>query len=233
MKARNLCRNLALVGLIAFANGALAQARPGFYALGALGYLDHSVDQNTFNATYALGAPPDVATFSQSNEAYKIGVGYRFGRHFAVEGAYARLGKATYNLARPAPFAGNFRFAAKPEAWQLAALGIFPLSNSFELFGKLGVAFTENDGDISNTGAPFPPVGAPGNTSSDTVAVLGVGLNFNWGPNLFLRGEYESYSKYKLANVPDLRPAFGPLAQPGGDIKNRTSLWSIGLGYRF
>lgn len=224
---------LLFAAFVGFSSAAMAQSGSGFYALGAIGLADQSVDQSTFNSTYALGAPPDVASFSQSDTAYKLGVGYRFGPYLAVEGSYARLGKATYTLTRPAPFAGNFRFQAEPEAWQLAAVGILPVGNGFELFGKIGVAFTDNDGDISNTGVPFPPVGAPGTPSSDTVAVLGIGVTFNWQSNFFVRGELEYYDKYKLANVPDLRPVFGPLAQPGGDIKNRTTVFSLGLGYKF
>ena len=139
MKLTKMGQYLALAALVAFSQGAMAQARTGFYAFGAIGYGDHSVDTNTFNTTYALGAPGvDTASFSQKNDAYKLGVGYRFGRYFAAEAAYAQLGKATYNVDRSAGlFSGNFRFTAKPEVWHISALGIYPVSNSFELFGNI------------------------------------------------------------------------------------------------
>ena len=86
MKLSKLAGCFALAGLFAFSHGAMAQARTGFYAFGGIGSADHSVDTNTFNTTYALGAPGvDTAGVSQSRTAYKLGAGYRFGRYFAAE----------------------------------------------------------------------------------------------------------------------------------------------------
>ena len=74
--------------------------------------------------------------------AWKIFFGYRFHRNFAAEVTYMQAGDyaatGTY-LGVPISVMGDDRSVG------IAALGIWPVSPAFELFGKLGILSTRSE----------------------------------------------------------------------------------------
>jgi len=60
--------------------------------------------------------------------------GYKFNPYFAVEGQYTGIGKVTDNV----------HGSAKADALSLTAVGILPLNDAFDVYGKLGVAATSS-----------------------------------------------------------------------------------------
>lgn len=60
--------------------------------------------------------------------------GYRFNQYIAVEGQYTGIGKVTDNV----------HGSVKADALSLTAVGILPLNDAFDVYGKLGVAATSS-----------------------------------------------------------------------------------------
>ena len=79
--------------------------------------------------------------------------GYKFNAYFAVEGQYTGIGKVTDNVSG----------SAKADALSLTAVGILPLNDAFDVYGKLGVAATKSKvssglnayDDATHTGATY------------------------------------------------------------------------------
>jgi len=88
-------------------------------------------------------------------------------------------------------------------AFGLAALGILPVSEQLELFGKLGFVNGESDADVIIGGSRFT-VG-----DSGTELTFGLGAVYNVAPRFGIRAEWE--------NIDD------------ADI----SMLSVGIQYRF
>jgi len=235
MKTRHFCCLLLMWAmLMGVATGAGAQAPSKVYMIATVGDVKHDMSLQSLNATYGLGGAGDTATISDDHGAAKIGFGYRFNETFAIEGAYGRLAKTTYNVTRAG--GGQFQLAVQPEVLQLAGIASIPMSKTFRLFGKAGVAHIRNTGDIINVNGACPNGGIvcdPGTKSDDTNLMYGIGVDYDMGSNLLLRAEWEHYASYRVAEASDLRPVFGPLAQQGGEVKVKTDVFSIGVGYRF
>ncbi|GAB3489918.1 hypothetical protein GCM10027399_06430 [Curvibacter fontanus] len=128
--------------------------------------------------------------------------GYRFSRNFALEGGLTGYGDSTlvYSNGTTTAEQGDARFLA---------VGVLPLSPSFELFGKAGIGF--HTAKVTGTGAYS-------NTySKETTAngIIGFGGQFNINQRFGLRLQYENLGKAKS----------GP-SDPGADI-SRVSIGGV------
>lgn len=147
------CLLFALTGVLSFSVVAEANVS-GCYAEGHLGY-------GEVNET--------VKGFSTDNDGLMGGVnlGYRVNRNFAVEAGYALF-----------PDVKTDYFTASKENYyfDLAAKGIMPIGNGFDLFAKLGCAMAHTKwGDM---------VG--GERESKIVAFGGVGASYAIKPSIAL-----------------------------------------------
>lgn len=168
----------AVAGVMVLASSpALAQ---GLYAGGSVGLSSMEVDANGFDG---------------SDVGFKIFGGYRFNDYIAVEAFYTDFGE---------PNDGPLGIDAY--ALGIAGVGILPLAERFELFGKVGVAAWDAD----FTG--------PGGFSDDgTDLVLGAGVTYKFSPQFSGRVELEYY---------DIEADAGPF-----DVD--TYLLSAGLQFNF
>lgn len=122
--------------------------------------------------------------------AWGVTAGYRAGRYFAFEVSYLHLGKleATDTLLLP-PFGGGGTATLHRELETsgpaLAAMGILPLSESWELYLRAGIFFA--DSELSTS------IGASsGSTTFGSEATtLGAGAQFNWGEHWSARVEFQ------------------------------------------
>ena len=106
---------------------------------------------------------------------FKVFAGYRAHEYFAVEAFYADLGEATASDVVDS-------LEIESDTFGLSALGIIPVTENFELFGKVG--FHAWDADLSST---F------GSASDDgTDATYGIGATYIMGQISF-RAEIERY----------------------------------------
>ena len=121
-----------------------------------------------------LGLPN--ASVGDSATTYTLRGGYRFNPYFAVEVAYYDLGE--YD------FSGNLggvsvAGTAKAKAFALNAVGILPLSEAFDLYGRVGYGEAELKANASAAGF----VGNDSDRQSGTF--YGVGARWNvsrsWG----------------------------------------------------
>jgi OOP family OmpA-OmpF porin len=166
----------AAVGVaIAFSTPVFAQAQAdkGWYVGGSLGQSE------------AQGDCPAGFTCDFKDTAWKLFGGYRIHRNFAAELFYANLGEIRVST-------GPVSATGKTTSFGIAALGIFPVGEQFELFGKLGIA--SSDQKVSATG--------PGATISDsgsgTDILFGVGASYNFSRSFALRAEWERFNDSEI-----------------------------------
>lgn len=144
----------------------------------------------------AFAGPAPVLFWSSTDDdeasSWALTAGYRAGRYFAFEISYLNLGKleATETLVIP-PLAGGGTVTLHRELETsgpaLAAMGILPLSDSWELYLRAGVFFA--DSELSTS------IGASsGSTTFGSEATsLGAGAQFNWGGHWSARVEYQRF----------------------------------------
>lgn len=108
-----------------------------------------SVDLSGFYAGATLGAgsanfTAPVSGYTVENPknkpVYGVFGGYRYNKNLAVELAYTG---ASYIYSTPT--AGGARYLSKQVVFAVAAVGTMPVSDSFSVFGKLGVASASSE----------------------------------------------------------------------------------------
>jgi OOP family OmpA-OmpF porin len=111
-------------------------------------------------------------SFDASDTAFKVYGGYRFFKFFGVEGSYVDFGSPE-----------DSGFTIEPDGWDAFAVGVLPIGERFEVFGKLGLLWW--DADISGSGF------SDSDSGSDTA--WGVGGAFKIGDHFAVRLEYEVF----------------------------------------
>lgn len=132
----------------------------------------------------------------------EIGVGQRINDNFAVEGSYLRHGDATGLNG-----AGSLDY----DTFRVAALGIIPVSQQFEVYGKVSANHIRSKFNSSSAAL------ASSKDSSFGMG-LGVGAAYHLDKNLSARVEYEGIGNIGHKDITDTAPV--------GALK-------VGLGYRF
>ncbi len=148
-----------------------------------------------------------------TDTAYKIFGGYKFNKHFIVEGGYFNLGEFGYT-ATTTP-AGTLTGRIKLQGLNIDAVGILPITDKFSAFARLGVNYAEAKDNFSSTGA-VTLLSDPNPSKRDTNYKAGLGLQYDFTDTLGMRGEWERYR---------INDAVGN----DGDI----NMYSIGLVFMF
>lgn len=196
---------LALGGLAA-ASQASAQ---GFYLGGSIG--KSKIDDDIAGPNLIT-----TGTVDGKDSGFKLYGGYQFGQYFGVELAYIDLGTATYS----GTFGGSPVTGGKIDIWGLGlfAVGIWPVSSDFSLFGKLGFLSWEAEWRDVTGGTPFS------GTDSDSDLAGGLGLSYSFTKNLGARLEWE---RFKVGGGEDF------LGFPNTTRRATVDLLSVGVVYRF
>lgn len=166
-------------------------------------YVGVSVGQSEFDEEAAIPSLITSGTVDSKKTAFKIFGGYQYNPNFGLELAYVDLNSASYS----GSFFGTPVVGGKVELWgfNFSAVGILPLSPTFELFGKAGLFFWSAEASDVTNGVPF-------STSDDGADLsIGLGLSVNLTTNVSLRAEWERF----MTDVADV------------------DLWSIGIAVRF
>ena len=143
---------------------------------------------------------------------YKLFAGYQFNRNFALEGGYFDLGEFSFT-ANTLP-AGTYRGEIGVRGINLDAVGLWPLSERFSAFGRIGVTYAETKDAFSSTGLFITTSTNP--EERDMQYKFGAGLQYAMTPALGVRLEAE---RYRVNDAVGNR----------GDI----DLFSLGVIYRF
>jgi OOP family OmpA-OmpF porin len=118
-------------------------------------------------------------TCDDKDTAWKAYGGYAFTPNFAVEIGYSDFGKFKATLA---PFTDE----AKVTAWEISAIGAFPIVQQLLVFGRLGL-YRATVKEDTNFAGSFE------NDNNDFT--YGLGLQYNITRHLSLRGEWQRYNK--------------------------------------
>ena len=166
LKKTTIAALLAASGLVASSASMAQSADPKWYVGGSLG-------QSEANGSCPAGFSCDF-----KDTAFKIFGGYRINRNFAAEAFWGEWGKISIST-------GGVSATAKSRTLGVAGLGILPLGNQFEVFGKLGIGSTKVDA----TGTAGGLSASASDSGSDVL--YGVGAGYNFSRNLGVRAEWE------------------------------------------
>lgn len=187
-----------LAGVLAGAAGpAFAQA--GWYAGLALG--SSNVDLSP-DVVAVSGATSTSFVSDQRDPGVKVFAGYRFNRHFALEGGYAWLGEFQATTQVTAPSSGALNADIRIIGLFVDALAILPLGERFAAFAKVGVLGSETRTFRSTSGTATPAPGVNTNASTDDVDLsYGLGAQYDFAKNVTLRVEWQLYADVGDANT--------------------------------
>ena len=200
----NYKRVLAVASLVALATAgsvsSVEAAQVGFYIGGQYGQTEKETIIQDFDAfagqVYTnFGFTPTSGTSSldDSFAGYGFYGGYRFTTHLAVEGGYLDLGSFKYRSRvngdiGGVPSTGALNYDGETSGISVAALGVWPLSYRWEVYGRAGALFASNTASVY-----YADVQGAARTqfSENSVDLLaGVGTSFNFLEIYDLRLEF-------------------------------------------
>jgi len=112
-----------------------------------------------------IGGDVGQASFAgEDDTAFKLLGGYQINRHFAAEGAYSWL---------------SDKNGAEITAFELVAVGSFPLASQLSVLGRLG---------FTNAYIESPTV-----DQEKVELTYGIGLQYDMTPKLGIRGQWQRY----------------------------------------
>jgi opacity protein-like surface antigen len=133
-------------------------------------------------------SPATGFSCNDSAIAYGLDGGYQFTDRFGVELAYANFGSPkTSGLVS----GSNVEVTEEISGFRLSGTASFPISNSFAITGKLGVARTS----LNNISTVTPGPVIPNYTASTTSLAYGIGVKYNINQSVALRVQYENLGK--------------------------------------
>jgi OOP family OmpA-OmpF porin len=123
-------------------------------------------------------------TCDDKDTAFRVLGGYQFNKNLAVELGYTDLGEVS--ASGPGGSA-----SVEATAWEVVAIGAWPFTPQFSVYGKLGFYRGETDGT------------APGfsESESNTDLTYGIGVRWDFTRNLGLRAEYQIYDSVGGGNI--------------------------------
>jgi len=191
--------NTCLVAsLVLLAGPAIAGEYDGFYMGVGMGYSKLSINEGKLDRLIsdALPAPWEVTNskVDQNATPYQIFGGFRFMDYFAVELAYIDLGEATYkaNISDTSTASGAIKGTWSNDGVPLSFLGILPISDQFEVFGRVGVYYGTTDLKVRGKDSTGQTIATASADNSTTQFFGGVGMNWNFPGNFTGRAEWQA-----------------------------------------
>ncbi len=155
-----------------------ATASEGFFISGGFG-------------TAKLDDSFDGLSDSDDSTAFRLGAGWKFSDHFALEAGYQDFGDFEYTLDipnEPGQSSGSAELSA--DGFTFGAIGYLPLNDKFSLYGRAGMYFWDGDAEINEVSQAAP---------EDTNPYVGLGLSYAISERVFLTGDW-SHFKLESAN---------------------------------
>jgi OOP family OmpA-OmpF porin len=125
--------------------------------------------------------------------AITVGGGYRFNEFLGVEAGYVIAGESKIETAFVG--FGSATQTVKTSVMHVAAVGTFPINDSFAVFGKLGMADSKIDYSLSTDWGP-----SASESISGTKLMYAVGAQFNINRKFGIRAQYADFGKIKADN---------------------------------
>ena len=197
----------ALVATTVGSNSAWGASEPGWYyglnggrANADMVKSDRDTDANLLIAT---AGPPltSSSTVTDHDTSWSIFFGYQLSPYFAFEAGYLNLGSYAYRYAGTANLTGlgggidptSVDLTLDFKGYPLAAIGILPIGQLFEVHARAGVLLT-NAESIFNASAGTARIGGNESASSQDV-FYGAGAGMNLGDTWSLSLDWIKYSK--------------------------------------
>ena len=129
---------------------------PGFYIGANFGLSRKEGDRADYedfasevHAFFGFTPTQFSSSFDESDQTFNLQAGYRFNRFLAIEGAYADLGQIKYRSQASGNFPMdrgtiNFNVDSETTGFTLSALGVLPLTYSWEVYLRAGALFATN-----------------------------------------------------------------------------------------
>lgn len=176
--------------------------RIGAYGGALVGYSKFAGDQSGFEAALErtlINTGADIQNLSSGTEDNDIGYqamfGYRFLRYFAVEIALAQFGSLESRAQADLDFGDGFvptsvKLSFSAGGPVFSAVGILPIGEKLELFGRAGYMFTSSEREFSaNVNGEHSSFGGAKGDSQDPV--FGIGFAWNINQVYSIRGEFQ------------------------------------------
>lgn len=191
------------IAFLGFSASAIAQEDTSGFYVGAFGgqtsydIAKEDLDDLFIFAGDSVGLPiiGGESSLEDSDTGFGVIAGFRLTQHIAIEASYLDLGAAEYRLDGAAnlgfPFGVvDFEGGADIEVTgpAVALVGIIPVSESIELYGKAGMFFSETDFKVF-----FDSVSDSASFSSEEI-LYGLGMAWNMNPNWSLRLDFQRFA---------------------------------------
>lgn len=214
MKIQTWRKVLAMLAISAGISGAQAMADDiGWYGGLNLGQSRANIDDERIAGDLlAAGFTQSVIVDDDHDLGLKVFAGYQLNRYLAVEGGYFNLGE--FGFAATTQPMGTLRGEVKIQGVNLDLVGVLPLTQKWSVFGRAGVNYAASKTTFAGTGAV--QVDDPDRSERAAHHKLGLGLQYDFTPQLGIRAELE---RYRIDDTVENK----------GDI----DLASLGLVYRF
>jgi OmpA-OmpF porin, OOP family len=215
MKLTRYPGTLGLAALAALASPFAAAQDTGWYAGANLGRAAATIDDARIRSGLAVeGLTTNSIADRDRHNGYKVFGGYQLNRNFAVEGGWFDLGRYGYT-ATTTP-AGTLGGDIRVKGVNLDLVGLWPITDKFSAFARVGVTSARTTGNFAATGAVVMPYASanPSRRAANVKAGLGLMYNFNESWAMRLEGE-----RYRINDAVGNK----------GDI----DMVSVGLVYRF
>jgi OOP family OmpA-OmpF porin len=166
----------------------LAQDTSHTYVGVSVGQSRTGVDANGITGGLVPGVSAASSSTDEKATAYKVFGGYQFNRYLAIEGGYFNLGSNSFSAATLP--AGTLAGETKAQGLNLDLLGALPLTERLSALARIGAHHTWSKSTFSGTGAA---AAAAGGKRDDGGYKVGLGLQYELNPSMWLRGEIERY----------------------------------------
>lgn len=191
-------RTALFTTLILAAGPAIAADPGGFYMGAGMGYSKISINENKLDRLIEDGLPApwilQRSSTDQNATPYQLFAGYRFGEFLAVELAYINLGEVTYkaNISNGTTGTGAVKGTWSNDGVPLSVLGIWPFSDQFEVFGRVGLYYGSTDLKVRAKDSGGQTIATTSADDSTTQFFGGVGVDWNFLENFTGRAEWQA-----------------------------------------
>jgi OmpA-OmpF porin, OOP family len=198
LPGRGLTVGLAALALGLGSTSAIAADQSEWYAGFGVGYTSFDVDDGDFDAVIkeATGLTATNTSHDDNDIGYKIFGGYRFHPYIAAEIGYVQLGTVSFDSTVAG---GHVSADLKSYGLTLAAVGILPVNDRFEAFGKLGGYWNRSKAEADYTLGGVTAGASDATTNMDLF--LGIGATFYITQSVGIRAEWEWFSDVGDADV--------------------------------
>ena len=152
--------------------------------------------QGVYSFTTSATMAPNFAASSENG--YRLKLGYKYSRYFAVEGEYVDLKRATDPFTNPASLASSFRSTG----FGVDTIAMLPW-RSFSLYGRMGAYRGDARGGFDYTSTAL----LPDTFTRGARWRYGMGVRYDFTRSLGIRAEVERHQAFGSGFAGDLDSA--------------------------